>query len=432
MIALCVTSLLLSSAGFAMPNFSRKYEKNCGLCHTQVPKLNRTGYEFRLAGFRMPDEIGEKQEFNLADLFAARIQMQGFNKQHEDVNPAKDSSTSQLEFFEFTLYPLSGSWGTNFGSLVELSMAPGESFEVENAYVRGVWGNTERGWFTGKVGVMHPWEGFGASDRPLGNIRPLFQKQAAIGSPFYLWNIDEMAIEAGYYYPRTGTNLSARISNGVIWKPDSGGAFSDHADPAQGGDLTKSSNQIGKNHKNWQVVLNQYFNKDSGITVYYYEGEIPFPDIAEPTNPLTGVTTTDKYSRLAIYGNFFVLPKKLNLLAGWSEGDDSLDDPNVTGVLSNSTTPQLGSQVGKSDGVFGEIDYHIIDNKLAVGARYDEFDPSDKVDHNSQDAVTVFANYQALETLQLIGDYQHKTTEAGANPGDNEDNQFLARLIFIF
>src|SRR3569832_1602542 len=123
----------------AMPNFARKYEKSCNLCHTQVPKPNRTGFEFRLSGYRMPDEIGQKDKFDLGELFAARIQAQELAKSHDDVNSAKNTSSNQLEFYEATLYPLTGSWGGNFGSLVELSMASGESFEIENAYVRGVW-----------------------------------------------------------------------------------------------------------------------------------------------------------------------------------------------------------------------------------------------------------------------------------------------------
>ena len=429
----CLLLLVVPSIASAMPNFARKYEKNCNMCHTQVPKLNRTGFEFRLAGYRMPNEIGQKEEdFNLGDFFAARIQMQDLSKKHDDVNPAKNTSSNQLTFYEATLYPLTGSWGSNFGSLVELSMAPGESFEVENAYVRGVWGDGKKGWFTGKIGVMHPWEGFGASDRVLGNIRPLFQKQASIGSPFYLWNVDEMAIEGGYYWPKTGTNISARISNGVIWKPDSNGTFSDHADPAQGGDLNKTPGQIGQDHKNWQIVVNQYFNQDSGMTLYYYEGQIPYPDIANPDNPVTGEFTSDSYSRFVAYGNYYVIPKKLNLEAGWFSGSDSLKNSNVTGVLSNSSTKQIGSQVGNSDGTFFEADYEILEGALGVGARYDSFDPSNKVDHNNQAAWSVFANWRFANSMQLVGDYQHKTTEAGAKPGENTDDQLLARFIFIF
>ena len=429
--ALCSILLFIATDSNAMPNFARKYEKNCSLCHTEVPKLNRTGFEFRLAGYRMPDEIGQKGEkFNLAEFFAARLQMQEEFKSHHDVKPGKSTSSNQLSFFEATLYPLTGSWGSYFGSLVELSMASGEGFEVENAYVRGVWGDEKDGWFSGKVGVMHPQEGFGASDRPLGNNRPLIQKQPSTGNPFYLWNVDEMAAEAGYYWPKTGTNLSARISNGVIWKGDPKSA-TDHADPAQGGALTKASNGPGVNHKNWQINLNQYINKDSGFSIYYYRGEIPFGD----TN-VDQTFTTNTFSRLAGYANWYVLPKKLNLLAGGLYGRDSLDDPSLTGTIlgvnGGADTTVKGTAVGRSGGYFLEADYHAIENKLAFGARYDFFDPSKNVAHNSQKAVSIFANYHPLDNLQLIADLVHKTTEAGTTSGDNKDNQALIRLIFIY
>jgi hypothetical protein len=434
--ALCSVLLFMATDSNAMPNFARKYDKNCAMCHTQVPKLNRTGFEFRLAGYRMPDEIGQKEEkFNLGDFFAARIQMQDEDRSRTNANGSTSHNPvngNQLSFYEATLYPLTGSWGGNFGSLVELSMASGEGFEVENAFVRGVWGDQTNGWFSGKVGIMHPNEGFGASDRPLGNNRPLIQKQPSIGSPFYLWNIDEMAAEVGYYWPSTGTNLSARISNGVIWKADPKTGV-DHADGAQGGALTKDPNAPGYGHKNWQIVLNQYVNKDSGFTLYYYKGETPFPD---PTNAVNTDFTGDTFSRLAVYANWFVLPKQLNLLAGWLSGKDALADPSINGYYTpapNDTASLVrGTNAGKSGGYFLEADYHVIENKLAIGARYDVFDPSKVVDHNTQKAWSIFANYQPLTNVQLIADYKHQTTEAGTTAGNNTDNQLLARLIFIF
>lgn len=429
---LLLVILFIPNVSYSMPNFARKYDKNCAMCHTQVPKLNQTGFEFRLAGYRLPDEIGQKEDkYNMGDFFAARIQMQEEVKKHDDVVSTKNTRSNQLTFFEATLYPLTGSWGENFGSLVELSMAPGESFEVENAYVRGAWGNAKDGFFTGKIGVMHPWEGFGASDRPLGNNRPLIQKQPANpGSPFYLWNVDEMAVEAGYYWPKTGTNLSARISNGVVWKADSGGAITDHADPAQGGALTQTANTPGYNHKNWQIVLNQYLTKDSGFTIYYYKGLMAFPDTSANTAPYTD----DTFTRIAAYANWFVVPKKLDLLVGWLDGKDSLGNANVNtaAALTGSTSTQNSTNVGKSGGSFVEADYHVSEDKLAFGARYDTFDPSKKVSHNSQKAMSVFMNYHVMNNVQVIGDFVHKTTEAGTSPGENKDNQLLARLIFIF
>jgi hypothetical protein len=37
--------------------------------------IEQTGYEFRLAGYRLPDEIGKKEaDFKLGDFFTARLQ----------------------------------------------------------------------------------------------------------------------------------------------------------------------------------------------------------------------------------------------------------------------------------------------------------------------------------------------------------------------
>jgi hypothetical protein len=424
--ALCSVLLFVATDSNAMPNFARKYGKNCSLCHTEVPKLNRNGFEFRSAGYRMPDEIGQPEgKLELGDFFAARIQMQENSTSGSKASGAPVTSSNQLTFFEATLYPLTGSWGSNYASLVELSMAPGEAFEVENAYIRGVWGDQTNGWFSGKIGVMHPQEGFGAADRPLGNNRPLIQKQSSTGNPFYLWNIDEMAAEVGYYWPQTGTNLSARISNGVMWRPDGDKPI---ADPVQGGALTKDPSAPGLNHKNWQVVLNQYVNKDSGFELYYYRGEIPFGDtlVVQPF-------TTNTFSRFAAYANWYVIPKKLNLLGGVLVANDSLADASLTGQMRDGTTV-AGTAVGKSGGYFLEADYEVTETHLAFGGRYDSFDPSKNVAHNSKKAMSVFVNYkpESANNLQVIGDLKHQTTEAGATAGDNTDNQLLVRLIFIF
>ncbi|HEY6012119.1 MAG TPA: hypothetical protein VIX18_11685, partial [Nitrospirota bacterium] len=290
----------------AMPNFARKYNADCTMCHTQIPKLNRLGYEFRLAGYRLPSELGKDEKpFNLGDFFVARIQENWTYKKHNDVSPGKDTTSDQLQFFEFTMYPLTGSWGRNFGSITEFSMTPDDVFEVENAYVRGAFGD-EKGWFQARLGIMHPWEGFGASDRPIGNTRPLFQKRTATGSPFFLWNLDESALEAGYHLAKSGTSIAARVSNGIMWKGDGSGA----AEPAQGGALVKSEggNTLGVNRKNYQVFLNQFITDTSAISLSYYYGVVPFVDVNEFAAPPEN--TLDTFSRAAAYANFWVVPQR--------------------------------------------------------------------------------------------------------------------------
>src|SRR5437763_4330404 len=74
-----IISLFLVGAAVpanAMPLFARKYGVPCSTCHSTIPRLNETGYKFRAAGFRMPEEIGKSDEkkFELGDFFAARAQ----------------------------------------------------------------------------------------------------------------------------------------------------------------------------------------------------------------------------------------------------------------------------------------------------------------------------------------------------------------------
>src|SRR5215471_18254476 len=69
-------SLLISRSTKAMPMFARKYGVPCSTCHTTAPRLNETGYRFRAAGFRMPEELGRKSEetFDIFDYLSTRVQ----------------------------------------------------------------------------------------------------------------------------------------------------------------------------------------------------------------------------------------------------------------------------------------------------------------------------------------------------------------------
>jgi len=141
----------------AMPNFARKLGVPCETCHTTIPRLNETGYKFRAAGFRLPEIIGksEEQKFELGDYFAARLQARYDTQMTNQPNsapvanviggvPGSRTTTNALSFQEFTLYPLTGSWGKYFGSLAELSTSPEDVFEIENAYVRFVFGKSDK------------------------------------------------------------------------------------------------------------------------------------------------------------------------------------------------------------------------------------------------------------------------------------------------
>lgn len=61
--ALFALFILLTAAGqtYALPSYARRLGGvSCGLCHQPVyPRLNKTGWEFRRLGYRLPSEIGK-------------------------------------------------------------------------------------------------------------------------------------------------------------------------------------------------------------------------------------------------------------------------------------------------------------------------------------------------------------------------------------
>lgn len=424
---LAVAVMVLPGVASATPNFAREYSKNCAMCHTVAPQLNRAGYEFRLAGYRFPDEIGEEQkdaDFNLGNRTAARLDATYTYARRSDAASGTSTGTSDLEFDSVSLFPLTGSWGKYFGSFVELETAPEEPIEIGMAFVRGVYGDAN-GWLQTRLGIMHPWEGFGASDDPISIGSPLFHTQTATGSPFFLQDLNEMAWEVGYYFKPFGTAISARVGNGIIWNPEGEGV----AEPAQGGALRKDETLPARDAKSYAFVINQFIAGESAVTVRYYRTQVvtpnPFDTSAAPNACAAGIAggtpgvgcTTDNIERLTAYANFFAIPKVLNILAGYGWGNDDIADPTVDPSLAD---------VGESQGYFAELNYYPIEHRLGTGVRYDSFDPSDKGSDDRQNQYAVFGNFMAYKGLQFLGEYRVVGIKQAA--GTDRDRQF--QLLF--
>jgi hypothetical protein len=49
-----VSHLFTTTDAQAIPAFARKYDVNCTVCHTRVPRLNRTGERFLENGYQLP------------------------------------------------------------------------------------------------------------------------------------------------------------------------------------------------------------------------------------------------------------------------------------------------------------------------------------------------------------------------------------------
>ncbi|MFQ5719286.1 MAG: hypothetical protein ACE5IK_07030 [Acidobacteriota bacterium] len=404
---------LIVSEARAMPNFARKYDFKCSACHTIVPRLNQAGYEFRRAGFRLPDEIGELQEsdenrgnpqFEFADTFSARIQINGswLNRDHTDAMGAYDPMGGSLvknniEFKEFTLYPLTGAFLKNWAAESEISGGTDE-IEVENAYVRYVAGQSTRFW-QARAGIFHPFEGYGASDRPIAISRPLIQTVGTVnanGDPngWHPWGFDQSGVEGGATFG--GTSFSVAVFNGLIENAD---------DPAQGGKLKKATGSPTENNKDFQFFFNQFFgDSEAGVSAYYYEGRISLGD---------PMLFEDRFRRAAVYGTLPV--GKALLLGAYSWGEDRDAFTRTT---------------AENEGWFLEVDGYLSET-LGVGVRYDMFDPSDLIDSNDVTAISAFINMPANNGLQWIAEYKHRTTEHMTGPDQDEDSVNV-RAIYIW
>lgn len=403
-------------AAGAMPNFARKYSMDCKACHTTIPRLNEFGFQFRKAGFRLPSDIGKETKNAFEDTFAARIQARYDYKHHDD--SGKTSNSNQLTFHEVTLYPLSNSFGKYYASLMELSILGEDFVEIENAYFRYTRGK-EDSWFSGRVGIFHPFEGYGASDRPYTINRPLIQTVAANhnGSTYFTpWNFDEAGLEAAYVNKRT--TVSATLFNGLFVRNDEG-AFK--AFPAAGGELVKAGGFDKTNAKDFQFFVTRMLKDDgSGLTGYFYYGNIDLPipgTAAEDFGPSTSFGNS--FYRAAIYGNYRLTPK-LEVQGAYQFGQDHFFDTargNADGTF-------------QSQGFFGELDVPASEH-ATLGGRYDWFDPSKDKSNNERQRVTVFANLPVNDGLQAIAEYQH-VQQKRAGKADVKDDNFQIRMIWIW
>ncbi len=412
---LMVIGLLFPPDSFGMPNFARQYSAPCSLCHTIIPRLNRVGYEFRRSGFRAPGEIGEERAiekeritpmFIGANYFDARIQS---NVSYAQRNHATSSGAysptggtsrdAKVEFTEFTLYPLTGGFLGHWATMTEISGST-DNIEIENAYLRYVAKLNDFIW-EARLGVFHPFEGYGASDRPIGLARPLIQTQGTVNANgvkngFHPWGFDESGAEAGIAYE--GSSLSATIFNGLVENAD---------DPAQGGKLAKTAGSPTQNNFDYQVFFNQFLT-DSGAAaaVYYYNGRISLGD--------PDALHRDSFHRVTGYLSYPVIDEVL-LLGGYGWGSDK---DTVT------------HKTAQSKGGFFEVDGYI-DPMLGIGARYDHFDPNDRANDNNLQTATAFVNVPLNNGIQFIGEYQYKDTEKVGNPNQVAHSINL-RFIYIF
>lgn len=203
------TAMSLEKAHALIPAWARRYNKNCNACHYPAPpRLNAEGQRFKWAGYRMPEEIGEKVDVEKIQNYLAAGTSVAFEYNKEEGSPASNSfSAPAIALF------YAGPLGRNFSGFLELEHGP-ES-EVERVlHVSTIWGkeNSYGGFRFGQMHNLFEW-GVAGFDRPVGLSAPTPIDEPLTGAiPFML---GEHALGLEGYYVAGRNRLSAQVLNGI-------------------------------------------------------------------------------------------------------------------------------------------------------------------------------------------------------------------------
>lgn len=215
-LSLALTAGLLSWAGHAhaaeragIPAWARKYNRNCSSCHYPAPpRLNATGIQFRWAGYRMPEEIGEEAE---VDLVSNYLGTRGRFQYVYDKPEGEPAARSDFALPDLSVF-YAGPYGKNFGGYFELAK---EEEETEfSAQVVTVWGS-ERNHGGARAGQTHLLlnAGIAGLDRPVGINAPTPLTGPVTAAIPFSFGGDQAGLEA--FYVAGSNRISAQVFNGI-------------------------------------------------------------------------------------------------------------------------------------------------------------------------------------------------------------------------
>jgi hypothetical protein len=436
LLAILVVGILVSDCECsAMPMFARRYNVPCSTCHTSPPRLNETGYRFRAAGFRMPEELGNATEIStkLSDHIGFRLQPR-VDVIHSSIGPLTKNE-SDVELFASEGYLWYGPISKHFSASAKVTFWPEESSETEQherleGTLRFDYGSADN-FIDIRAGVPHPLEGFGGSESySVSNTKPFIQelKTANFNQDTFFTplGLHQMALTAGYYHKRT--TIKGSILSGMRLLVDNN---DNELEPFGRKEPFTTAIHGSDGGPDFQLFFNQILHPDGGnVSVYYYKGRslLPRLDLLPPRassdafDEATHLTKEEaatvpffrnNFHRLAFYAGYPI--KKVSLLGGVQYGRDTI---GKGGHFS-------------SWGSFVESNVKLINDISVAGLRFDWFDPARAKPNNEGSGITPYINVWLRSQLRIAAEYQHRVRRRGPFVPERKDNQFQLRLYWI-
>ena len=335
----CTSAAFAPNSVHAIPPWARKYSMSCAGCHQPVvPRLNATGLTFKWAGYRMPNELGDKMEVKKIEEYLAaraivRYNFEKTQRANADVN-ALDVPSASL----FAAGPV----GKYYGAFIEFERTSDSRVDLI-AQLSAVWGK-ENGFGGVRVGMGHLIVGGAVAgfDRPTGILSPLALERPLTSSGIPFSFAGDLAGAEAYYVAGSRNRTSIQVVNGApqITRGDSPRS----ARPTT--DFVLSNQLI------WDAA-------GSGLSMVAYFGAITGLDSSNANG-------SSRYVRLAASANKFIGP--FEIVGGYAYSRDSnVPFGDASGVATSSPSGNAYWFTGQ---------YTVPVSSLTVFGRFESLDPN--------------------------------------------------------
>ena len=365
----------------ALPAWGRKYEADCSLCHSPaVPRLNKTGLQFRWAGYRMPDEIGKAQDPSKVNHF---LSLRGRGRARlQDQENGED--ISRFEWHDTTFF-YAGALTESLSSFTELEWEGGEMEVV--AQMRALFGKQNR-FTTIRFGQFHPIQGVGIGgfDRPTGISRPEALSSRGLTSSGIPFRIRENQRGVEVAHVRNNSRIFAQVLNGLEIGGESG---------------TKGTQDKGKD---FLIAYEQILDDlASGFTLYGYRGAWHDGMVSEEYSFYRYGASANK-----------IFSSGTEIMGAYFRSDDNV--PSV-----------VGADVS-GDSFFLTLEQYLKEMETTLLARLDWIDPNDNKNGDTRQIETIGIVHTFQSNLRLALEANRSRDDAK----NSTDHQLLAEAMINF